>query len=76
MEQSEPRSPTGELREEQEEEEEVVSGEQRAQALRALLLARKRKHYTTEHSGMCGNSIIVALSYQMTPVNYSFIGKG
>uniref|UniRef100_A0A4W6F2B5 Timeless circadian clock n=1 Tax=Lates calcarifer TaxID=8187 RepID=A0A4W6F2B5_LATCA len=76
VEQSEPRSPTGELREEQEEEEEVVSGEQRAQALRALLLARKRKHYTTEHSGMCGNSIIVALSYQMTPVNYSFIGKG
>uniref|UniRef100_A0A4W6F1J4 Timeless circadian clock n=1 Tax=Lates calcarifer TaxID=8187 RepID=A0A4W6F1J4_LATCA len=50
VEQSEPRSPTGELREEQEEEEEVVSGEQRAQALRALLLARKRKHYTTEHS--------------------------
>uniref|UniRef100_A0A4W6EZJ7 Timeless circadian clock n=1 Tax=Lates calcarifer TaxID=8187 RepID=A0A4W6EZJ7_LATCA len=57
-------------------EDEPEGGEQRAQALRALLLARKRKHYTTEHSGMCGNSIIVALSYQMTPVNYSFIGKG
>ncbi|GAA6215663.1 protein timeless homolog [Lates japonicus] len=49
VEQGEPRSPTGELREE-EEEEEVVSGEQRAQALRALLLARKRKPHTTEHS--------------------------
>lgn len=39
------RSPTEELRGELEEE---VSREQRAQALRALLLARKRKRYTTE----------------------------
>uniref|UniRef100_A0A4W6EZH3 Timeless circadian clock n=1 Tax=Lates calcarifer TaxID=8187 RepID=A0A4W6EZH3_LATCA len=59
VEQSEPRSPTGELREEQEEEEEVVSGEQRAQALRALLLARKRKHYTTEHSAKRSRSRVL-----------------
>ncbi|XP_031707540.1 protein timeless homolog [Anarrhichthys ocellatus] len=43
------RSPTGESQEEEEEEEEV-SGEQRAQALRALLLTRKRKHHTLEHT--------------------------
>ncbi|XP_019942306.2 protein timeless homolog isoform X1 [Paralichthys olivaceus] len=36
--------------EEKEEEEGEVSGEQRAQALRALLLARKRKNDTTEHT--------------------------
>ncbi|XP_040014377.1 protein timeless homolog [Xiphias gladius] len=48
-EQDGPRSPTGEPQEEEEEEEEV-SGEQRAQALRALLLARKRKHHNTEHT--------------------------
>ncbi|XP_040890183.1 protein timeless homolog [Toxotes jaculatrix] len=47
-EQDGPRSPSGEPQEEREEEE--VSGEQRAQALRALLLARKRKHHTTEHA--------------------------
>ncbi|XP_068576623.1 protein timeless homolog [Cebidichthys violaceus] len=40
-------SPAGES---QEEEEEEVSGEQRAQALRALLLTRKRKHHTSEHT--------------------------
>ncbi|XP_075967143.1 protein timeless homolog [Anarhichas minor] len=45
------RSPTGESQEEEEEEEEEeVSGEQRAQALRALLLTRKRKHHTLEHT--------------------------
>uniref|UniRef100_A0A8C9WUA8 Timeless circadian clock n=1 Tax=Sander lucioperca TaxID=283035 RepID=A0A8C9WUA8_SANLU len=40
------RSPTGESQET-----EVVSGEQRAQALRALLLTRKRKHHSSEHTG-------------------------
>ncbi|XP_069007314.1 protein timeless homolog [Embiotoca jacksoni] len=49
-EQDGPGSPTQEPQEEEEEEkeeEEEVSGEQRAQALRALLLARKRKHQHT-----------------------------
>uniref|UniRef100_A0A8C9WY44 Timeless circadian clock n=1 Tax=Sander lucioperca TaxID=283035 RepID=A0A8C9WY44_SANLU len=39
------RSPTGESQET-----EVVSGEQRAQALRALLLTRKRKHHSSDAS--------------------------
>ncbi|KAM9361460.1 protein timeless homolog [Symphorus nematophorus] len=38
------RSPTAESGEEE------ISGEQRAQALRALLLARKKKHHTSEHT--------------------------
>lgn len=42
--------PRGELEEE-------VSREQRAQALRALQLARKRKRYTTEDTGMGGRFI-------------------
>uniref|UniRef100_A0A3Q3VI65 Timeless circadian clock n=1 Tax=Mola mola TaxID=94237 RepID=A0A3Q3VI65_MOLML len=42
------RSPTGESQEEE------VSGEQRAQAPRALLLARKRKGPASEGTGMCG----------------------
>lgn len=41
--------------EDKEEEEVEVSGEQRAQALRALQLTRKRKHHTSEHTGMCGS---------------------
>ncbi|XP_023279240.1 protein timeless homolog [Seriola lalandi dorsalis] len=49
-EQDGPRSPTGEPQEEAEEEEGEVSGEQRAQALRALLLSRKRKHHASEHT--------------------------
>lgn len=43
-----PRDPT-ELQEDGED----VSGEQRAQALRALLLARKRRHHTNQDDGMC-----------------------
>ncbi|XP_029288140.1 protein timeless homolog isoform X2 [Cottoperca gobio] len=43
------RSPKGESQEEEEEEEEV-SGEQRAQALKALLLTRKRKRHTSEQT--------------------------
>ncbi|XP_038553414.1 protein timeless homolog [Micropterus salmoides] len=39
------KSPTGESQEEEE-----ISGEQRAQALRALLLTRKRKHHTSKHT--------------------------
>lgn len=34
-----------------------MSREQRAQALRALLLARKRKRYTAEDAGICGRFI-------------------
>ncbi|XP_035517509.1 protein timeless homolog [Morone saxatilis] len=49
------RDPTVESQEkekekEKEEEEEEVSGEPRAQAMRALLLSRKRKHHTSEHT--------------------------
>ncbi|KAF1391509.1 hypothetical protein PFLUV_G00042870 [Perca fluviatilis] len=44
-EQDSSRSPTGESQETEE-----VSGEQRAQALRALLLTRKRKHHSSEHT--------------------------
>uniref|UniRef100_A0A8C4EBT3 Timeless circadian clock n=1 Tax=Dicentrarchus labrax TaxID=13489 RepID=A0A8C4EBT3_DICLA len=51
---------------------EVVSGEQRVQALRALLLSRKRKHHTSEHTGMCGSFMFCTLS-QMTAVNYSSV---
>ncbi|CAK6955724.1 protein timeless homolog [Scomber scombrus] len=40
----------GSLTEEPREEKEEFSGEQRTQALRALLLARKRKHHTTENN--------------------------
>ncbi|KAG7494069.1 hypothetical protein JOB18_022312 [Solea senegalensis] len=46
-EQDEPRSPT-EKAQQEDEEDEVVSGEQRDQALRALLFARKRKHRSNE----------------------------
>uniref|UniRef100_A0A665TCC4 Timeless circadian clock n=1 Tax=Echeneis naucrates TaxID=173247 RepID=A0A665TCC4_ECHNA len=55
-EQDGPSSPGGEPQQEgQEGEEEVaeVSGEQRAQALRALLLARKQKHHASEQTGVC-----------------------
>uniref|UniRef100_A0A3Q1JQW2 Timeless circadian clock n=1 Tax=Anabas testudineus TaxID=64144 RepID=A0A3Q1JQW2_ANATE len=45
-EQERSRSPTAEPQEE-----EAVSGEQRAQALRALLLTRKRKHHNSKHTG-------------------------
>ena len=63
-----------EKEEKQEEEEDAeVSGEQRAQALRALLLSRKRKPRTTKHTGMSGSCTIVALWCQMAPVNYSFL---
>lgn len=47
-EQEGPRNPTTDPQEEEEE----VSGEQRAQALRALLLARKRKQHTNEDKSM------------------------
>nr|XP_020448590.1 protein timeless homolog isoform X2 [Monopterus albus] len=43
-EQERPRSPAAEAHEDE------VSGEQRAQALRALLLARRKKHHSTEHT--------------------------
>uniref|UniRef100_A0A8C4EF66 Timeless circadian clock n=1 Tax=Dicentrarchus labrax TaxID=13489 RepID=A0A8C4EF66_DICLA len=59
-------------KEEKEKEKEVVSGEQRVQALRALLLSRKRKHHTSEHTGMCGSFMFCTLS-QMTAVNYSSV---
>uniref|UniRef100_A0A3B4WML2 Timeless circadian clock n=1 Tax=Seriola lalandi dorsalis TaxID=1841481 RepID=A0A3B4WML2_SERLL len=65
-EQDGPRSPTGEPQEEAEEEEGEVSGEQRAQALRALLLSRKRKHHASEHTGMCGNFMLDAFSCLFT----------
>ncbi|XP_014861898.1 PREDICTED: protein timeless homolog isoform X2 [Poecilia mexicana] len=39
--------------EEEEEEDEEVSSEQRAQALRALLLARSRKSHSAEDAGLC-----------------------
>ncbi|XP_008305173.1 protein timeless homolog [Stegastes partitus] len=42
------KSPTRDPQQHEGEEEEEVSGEQRSQALRALLLARKRKHHTSE----------------------------
>uniref|UniRef100_A0A8C9WUB8 Timeless circadian clock n=1 Tax=Sander lucioperca TaxID=283035 RepID=A0A8C9WUB8_SANLU len=53
------RSPTGESQET-----EVVSGEQRAQALRALLLTRKRKHHSSEHTGTCGNYRVVTMKHR------------
>uniref|UniRef100_A0A6D2YAE5 Timeless circadian clock n=1 Tax=Takifugu rubripes TaxID=31033 RepID=A0A6D2YAE5_TAKRU len=43
--------PTGESQAEEGEEEEEAAGEQRTQALRALLLARKRKNHTSDHTG-------------------------
>lgn len=43
--------PTSESQAEEGEEEEEAAGEQRAQALRALLLARKRKNHTSDHTG-------------------------
>uniref|UniRef100_A0A8C4EHD2 Timeless circadian clock n=1 Tax=Dicentrarchus labrax TaxID=13489 RepID=A0A8C4EHD2_DICLA len=55
-------------KEEKEKEKEVVSGEQRVQALRALLLSRKRKHHTSEHTGMCGSFMFCTLS-QMTDIS-------
>eukprot|EP00066_Takifugu_rubripes_P022734 XP_011612000.1 PREDICTED: protein timeless homolog [Takifugu rubripes] len=42
--------PTGESQAEEGEEEEEAAGEQRTQALRALLLARKRKNHTSDHT--------------------------
>lgn len=58
----------GSLTEEPREEKEEVSGEQRTQALRALLLARKRKHHTTENDGMCRSFLFCVLSH-----NYSLV---
>uniref|UniRef100_A0AAQ5ZUR6 Timeless circadian clock n=1 Tax=Amphiprion ocellaris TaxID=80972 RepID=A0AAQ5ZUR6_AMPOC len=48
------------------------STEQRAQALRALLLARTRKRHTSEDTGMCGSFILCTLC-QMAQFNYSFL---
>ncbi|TNM89036.1 hypothetical protein fugu_005290 [Takifugu bimaculatus] len=42
--------PTGESQAEEGEEEEEAAGEQRTQALRAMLLARKRKNHTSDHT--------------------------
>uniref|UniRef100_A0A3P8SMH7 Timeless circadian clock n=1 Tax=Amphiprion percula TaxID=161767 RepID=A0A3P8SMH7_AMPPE len=59
-------------REPQQVEDEEDSTEQRAQALRALLLARTRKRHTSEDTGMCGSFILCTLC-QMAPFNYSFL---
>uniref|UniRef100_A0AAQ5XF11 Timeless circadian clock n=1 Tax=Amphiprion ocellaris TaxID=80972 RepID=A0AAQ5XF11_AMPOC len=59
-------------REPQQVEDEEDSTEQRAQALRALLLARTRKRHTSEDTGMCGSFILCTLC-QMAQFNYSFL---
>uniref|UniRef100_A0A3Q3FM10 Timeless circadian clock n=1 Tax=Labrus bergylta TaxID=56723 RepID=A0A3Q3FM10_9LABR len=67
-EQNNSQTPTEETHEEGQgldEDEDEVSGERRAQALRALLLTRKRKHHTSEQTGMCGSLIFLS---QMTAV--------
>uniref|UniRef100_A0A3B5BID8 Timeless circadian regulator n=1 Tax=Stegastes partitus TaxID=144197 RepID=A0A3B5BID8_9TELE len=66
------KSPTRDPQQHEGEEEEEVSGEQRSQALRALLLARKRKHHTSEDTGTCGRIIFCTLR-QVAPLNYSFL---
>uniref|UniRef100_A0A669E589 Timeless circadian clock n=1 Tax=Oreochromis niloticus TaxID=8128 RepID=A0A669E589_ORENI len=54
---SELRSAAAALKEPRGEEEDDATREQRAQALRALLLARKRKRFTDEDAGICGRFI-------------------
>lgn len=55
---------------EKEKDKKGVSGEQRAEALKALLLKRKRKHQTSEQTGMCHR---LSTSSQLTLVNYSSV---
>uniref|UniRef100_A0A3Q2C843 Timeless circadian clock n=1 Tax=Cyprinodon variegatus TaxID=28743 RepID=A0A3Q2C843_CYPVA len=54
-EQQEPRDSAGDPQEQEEEDDEGVSSEQRAQALRALLLARNKKSHTAVDKGRDGN---------------------
>lgn len=55
-----------------EEEEEETSRGERAQALGALLQARKRRNHTSDHTGGLVALVFSALS-QMTAVNYTFV---